>query len=122
MDKLTYTRFANNAITIDLHNGYTVIAMKLFDRSTGNYEVTLYIKDNTINLLDLIEAQEKVTFYADNRTINSSILNYIAHLLSDGFFDYYINRYNYMMKCFDRGNELFEKERLLNIRNIGDVV
>jgi len=115
MNKLTYTRFANHAITIDLHNGYSVIAMKLFDKNTENYEVTLYIKDNTINLLDLIETQEKVPFYTDSKTINSSILRHVANLLSDGFFNYYINRYDYMMKCFDRGHELFEKEQLSDV-------
>lgn len=112
MDRLTYTKIGNDTIAIDLHNGYTIIAMKLFNHKTKKYKVTFYIKDNTVDILDLIEKQEKVEFDANYKTINSAILKYVATLLSEGFFDYYIQRYDYMMKCFDRGHELYEKERL----------
>ena len=47
-----------------------------------------------------------------SKIINKAILKHVATLLSDGFFDYYINRYEYEMKCFDVGNNLAEKERL----------
>lgn len=112
MNKLTYTKIGNDTIAIDIQNGYTIIATKLFNHKTKNYEVTLHIKDNTVDILDLIEKQEKFEFNANHKSINSAILKYVAVLLSDGFFDYYIRRYDYMMKCFDRGNELYEKERL----------
>lgn len=112
MNKLTYTKIGNATIAIDIQNGYTIIAMKLFNYETKKYEVTFYIKDNTVDILDLIEKQEKVEFSANHKFINSVILKYVAVLLSDGFFDYYIRRYEYMMKCIDRGNELYEKERL----------
>jgi len=112
MNKLTYTKIGNDTISIDLQNGYTVIATELFNHETKKYEVTLRIKDNTVDILDLIEKQEKVEFNANYKTINSAILKYVAILLSDGFFDYYIRRYDYMMKCFDRGHELFEQERM----------
>ena len=29
-----------------------------------------------------------------------------------GYFDYFVERYEYELKCFERGNELFEMERL----------
>jgi len=112
MTKLTYTKIGNDSIAINLQNGYTVIAMKLLNPKTMKYEVTIRIKDDNIDMLDLIEKQEKVEFDANYKTINSAILKYVATLLSNGFFDYYIKRYCYMMKCFDRGHELFEKERL----------
>lgn len=112
MNKLTYTKIGNDTIAIDIQNGYTIIATELFNHETKKYEVTFRIKDNTVDILDLIEKQEKVEFDVNYKSINSAILKYIAVLLSDGFFDYYIKRYDYMMKCFERGNELFEKERL----------
>lgn len=114
MSKLTYTKIGNDTIAIDLQNGYTIIAMELFNREIRGYEVTFYIKDNTVNILDLIEKQEKVEFNANYISINSAILKYVATLLFDGFFDYYIRRYDYITKCFDRGHELFEKERISN--------
>jgi hypothetical protein len=57
-----------------------------------------------------MEKEEKIEFDCDRTTINASILKHIASLLSKGFYDYYIKRYQYMMNCFDRGNALFEKE------------
>jgi len=112
MNKLTYTKIGNDTIAIDLQNGYTIVAMELFNHETKNYEVTFYIRDNTVNILELIEKQEKIKFRADYKIINSAVLKHVATLLSDGFFDYYIQRYGYMMQCFDRGNDLFEEERL----------
>ncbi len=112
MNKLTYKKIGNDTLAIDLQNGYTVIATELFNHEAKKYEITLRIKDNTVDILDLIEKQEKVEFDANYKTINSAILKYVATLLTDGFFDYYIKRYDYMMKCFDRGHELFENERL----------
>ena len=55
---------------------------------------------------------ESVEFNVNYKTINKAILKHVANLLSDGFFDYYIDRYDYELKCFDIGNELFELERL----------
>ena len=112
MDKLTYKKIGNDTISIDLHNGYTVIAMQRFDYDLKTHKITLYIRDNTSTLLDLIEKQENVEIEAENKSIYSVILKHIANLLSEGFFDYYVKRYEYMMKCFDKGHELFEAERL----------
>ena len=36
----------------------------------------------------------------------------VSELLHRGFWDKEIEKYMYMMKCFDKGNELFEEERL----------
>ena len=40
--------------------------------------------------------------------INNRVLKYVATLMEEGFFDYYMQRYDYMLRCFDKGNELFE--------------
>jgi hypothetical protein len=112
MNKLTYTKIANDTISIDLHNGYTVVAMELFNYDAKKYEVTFYLKDNNINMLDLIERMQNTEFDTTYKNINSAILKYVATSLSNGDFNYYINRYDYMMKCFDKGNSVFETEWL----------
>ena len=104
MKTLTYTRISDSVLSINLHNGYTVIA----------------IKGNDIDTLELMEKQDNIEFIADRKSINSVIIKHVATLLSEGFYNYYIERYDYMIKCFERGNELFEKERLN--RNSGGVV
>ena len=114
MQRLKYEKFnnSNDVITINLHNGYTVIAVTGFDAENGVYTTTLFLKDNTIDTWKLIEKADKLVFHANNNTINSAILKQMSTFLDEGFFDYYIQRYEYEMNCFDIENEIAEKERL----------
>ena len=43
---------------------------------------------------------------------SSAKLKQVSTFLEEGFFDKYIERYEYETKCFDIGNEQMEKERL----------
>ena len=114
MQKLKYEKFnnSNDVIAIDLHNGYTVIAVTGFDAENRVYNTTLFLKDNTVDNWKLVEQADKLEFHANQNTINSAILKQISVFLEEGFFDYYIQRYEYEMKCFDVGNDLAESERL----------
>ena len=71
------------------------------------------LKENTVDKWDLIEKAEALEFNVDYKIINKAILKHVATLLSDGFFDYYIDRYEYELKCFDIGNDIVKKERLI---------
>lgn len=111
MNKLTYTRLGDSVIAIDLKNGYTVIA--LYGWYKGTYYSRFLLKDNQIDNWSLIEKLEKVNFEKANyNTIRSAILKYVAALLDENFFDYYVKRYEYEVKCFEFGNEHYEKEKL----------
>ena len=114
MQRLKYEKFnnSNDVITIDLHNGYTVIAITGFDTENRVYTTTLFLKENTIDTWKLIENTENLEFHANQNTINSAILKKVSEFLKEGFFNYYIERYEYEMKCFDKGNGIYEKERL----------
>ena len=114
MQRLKYEKFnnSNDVITIDLHNGYTVIAVTGFDIENGIYTTTLFLKDNTIDTWKLIENAENLEFHANHNAINSAILKQVSTFLQEEFFNYYIQRYEYEMKCFDKGNSIYEKERL----------
>ena len=113
-NKLTYAEYrgCKDILTIDLHNDYTVIAIKSWEPDEHKYYVQLMLKEKTVDKWDLIEKAESLEFNVDYKIINKAILKYVATLLSDGFFDYYIQRYEYELKCFDIGNEIAEKERL----------
>lgn len=114
MEKLKYEIYngCKDILAIDLHNGYTVIAIKSWNLDEQKYVVQLMLKENTVDKWDLIEKAESVEFNVGHKIINSAILKHVATLLSDGFFDYYIQRYEYELNCFDIGNEIVEKERL----------
>ena len=115
MQRLKYEKFnnSNEVITINLHNGYSVIAVTGFNIENEVYTTTLFLKGNTIDTWKLIEKAENLEFNANQNTINSAILKKVSEFLKEGFFDYYIERYEYELKCFDIGNEIAEKERLI---------
>ena len=119
MQKLTYEEYrgCKDILMIDLHNEYTIIAIKIWNKEKENYTVELRIKENTVNKWDLIDNRndskpEEFVFDTNYRYINSAILKYVSQLFEEGFFDYYIDRYNYEIKCLNRGNSLYEEERL----------
>lgn len=105
--RLKYERFMNtdNIITIDLHNSHTIIAIIGKDR-TGTYDVQLMLKENTVDKWDLIEKAEHLKFNVTKNIIYSAILKTVSIYLEEGFFNYYIDRYEYELKCFEIGNEL----------------
>ena len=112
MNKLTYKKITESLIEIDLQNGYTIRAIIVPNKEENNYEVSLELKDNETSLFDLMGDFEHLTFNATNRTIYSAVLKEVATLMENNMLDKYFDRYEYMLDCFDRGNELFEQESL----------
>ena len=112
--KLKYEKYNNsdNVIIIDLHNGYSVIAITGLNYEKQIYNTTLFLKENTIDDWKLIEKAEHLEFDASYKTINSAILKQVSDFLNEGFFDFYIQGYKYELECFNVGNEIAEKERL----------
>ena len=110
--RLKYEKYnnADNVITIDLHNGYTVIAISGLTKD--KYTTTLFLKKNSIDDWKLIEEAEHLEFDVSYMTINSAILKQVSDFLKEGFFDRYIQGYEYELKCFGFGNEIVENERL----------
>ena len=111
--RLKYEKYRgmDNIITIDLHNGYTVIAIIGKDENDA-YDVQLMLKENTVDKWTLIEKAEHILFKKDTKNIYSAVLKTVGRYLQEGFFDYYIKRYEYELKCFDIGNEIEEQKRL----------
>ncbi len=67
-----------------------------------------------VDILDKIDGLEPFAFNANYKTVNSVMLKYVSSLFSEGLLDKYMSRYEYMMKCFDKGNDIFEEEILSN--------
>ena len=80
MQRLKYEKInnSNEVIMIDLHNGYSVIAVTGFDIENKVYITTLFLKDNTIDTWKLSEKADKLVFHANNNTINSAILKQVS--------------------------------------------
>lgn len=108
--KLVYETYkgCKDIIVIDLHNGYSMVAIKGWNNEKKCYVVELRLKENSIEKWDLIEKAEAIEFNADYKTINREILKHVGTLLSEGFFEYYINRNKYELKCYNKGFEYYE--------------
>lgn len=108
--RLKYERInnSNDVIKINLHNGYTVIAIS--GHVEEEYTTTLFLKDNEIDTWR--EVEDGVTFVANFKTINSAILKHVSTLMDNGTMDKYIESYVFEEECTGRGIEIVEKERL----------
>lgn len=112
--KLKYQEYkgCKDILTIDLHNDYSVIAIKSWNEKENKYYVEFRITENSVDKWDLIQKLESVEFCTNYRIINKAILKYVSTLLEEGFFGYYIERYEYEMNCFTAGNEIEEERRI----------
>lgn len=120
--RLKYNKYKNmdNIITIDLHNGYTIISF--ISKNTKNeFDVTLMLKENTIDTWMLIEDFEHIIFNSNIKNIYSAILKTVSISFHHGYFDYYFARYEYEIHCFvikDRLSEILLKNYNLTLSNL----
>lgn len=104
---MRYEIIADTAITVDMNNGYSILAMSRWNKEERLYNTTLYIKKNDIDRFDLIDIALSVE--TDNKKeLCMKVLKYVEN--TD--FTYYVNRTKYELDCFERGNALYEKEKL----------
>lgn len=115
MAKLSFVRKADSVISIDLHNNYSVIATVSYSFEEQEYKVALYLKYNGLDIIQSMDDFENIEFATTSKTVYVAVLKSVATLLSERKFDRYIRRYEYIMECFERGNEEIEKERLNNV-------
>ena len=104
---MRYKIIADTSIIVDLHNGYSILAMSRWDKEERLYNATLFIKKNEIDRYDLIDLTLRVE--TDNK---KSLCMEILKCIEDTDFTYYVNRTKYELDCFERGNALYEKEKL----------
>jgi hypothetical protein len=114
MEKLTYVyyRGCENILQMNIGNGYSVLAIKTYDKDLRKYLVEMYLKEESISDWKLIEEAESLEFVTSYKKIDSAILKTAAKFIEDGFFDYYIKRYEYELRCSDIGNEILETETI----------
>lgn len=107
---LRYKILSNNVVEVDLENGYKVIAMANWNNEKKKYYTTLLLHENTVSKWDMLDEAIEVEMGSDIKSIKRDMAQYVTNLFTDGFFKKYIDRYEYELKCFDRGFEIMEKE------------
>lgn len=114
-------RYKNKGYTIEIalpeecgHKDYSVECTYQFDKEKEKYLLSMWLKRNDIDDKYKIDSQEIDTQYISGtkENIRQNICRIVEQASSSGFFDFYIERYKYTHKCFEKGNEIFEEERL----------
>ena len=106
---MRYENVATNTISIQINDNYSVIAMVTWNGKRKNYNINFYLKRTDIDLLDYIYAEKDVFENSDITSIKRDIVRYIETEYKKKTFKKYIIRYEYMLKCFDKGNDYYER-------------
>lgn len=96
------------------YKGYSVKCTYKYNKTKEKYSLSMWLKRDDIDDDFKIDSQEIDTQYipGTRETIENNIFRIVEQASLSGYFNYYIERFEYTYDCFDRGNELFEKERL----------
>jgi len=87
--------------------GYSVKCSYKFNEKEQKYLLSMWLTRSDIDNDFKIDAQ----YIPGTRgTIRENIIKIVEYALLINYFDRYIQRYEYELKCFDRGNELLETE------------
>lgn len=117
-------KFKGNTLTIELsgfgYENYFVECAFHFGKQKGKYALSMWLNRHDMEDRMMLSSKKVDTQYipGTRNTIVENICR-IVHQAStvsnkDGvrYFDYFVERYEYELACFERGNELFEQERL----------
>lgn len=124
LKELMQPKFKGNTLIIELsdfgYKNYFVECAFHFDKQKGKYALSMWLNRNDMEDRMRLSSKKVDTQYipGTRNTIVENICR-IVHQAStvsdkDGvrYFDYFVERYEYELACFERGNELFEQERL----------
>ncbi len=116
-------KYKNKGYTIEIdlpeecgHKGYSVECTYQYDKEKEKYLLSMWLKRYDIDDKFKIDSQGIDTQYisGSKETIRQNICRIVEQASLSGYFQYYIEKYEYTYKCFDCGNELFENERVGN--------
>lgn len=85
-----------------------------FDKPEGKYSLSMWLNRSDMEDRMRLSSKKVDTQYISGtkETIIENICRVVHQACMSGYFDYFVERYEYELKCFERGNELFEMERL----------
>lgn len=96
------------------YEGYSVKCTYIYNKQKEKYKLSMWLRRNDIDDDFKIDSREIDTQYISGtrETIEDNICRIVEQASISGFFDNYIEQFRYTYNCFERGNELFEQERL----------
>ena len=107
------------------YKNYVVECAYHFDKREGKYSLSMWLNRHDIEDRMCLSSKKVDTQYifGTKETIVENICRVVHQAATvatdDGskYFDRFVERYEYELACFERGNGLFEQERLNNTNN-----
>ena len=127
LKELMQPKFKGNAIMIELsdfgYENYFVECAYHFDKPNGKYSLSMWLNRTDLEDRMMLSYKKVDTQYISGtrETIVENICRIVhqaATVESENgvrYFDHFVERYEYELACFERGNELFEQERLVKL-------
>ena len=122
-------KYKGNTLEINLtrwgYQNYIAECTYYFDKREGKYSLSMWLnRDDIEDRMRLASKKVDTQYISGTReTIIENICRIVhqaataANENGKKYFDRFVERYEYELKCFERGNELFEQERLHNTNN-----
>lgn len=102
-------------IEIDLpeecgYSNYIAVCIYKYNKQLKKYSLEMELKNRNIGNGFRIDRQEIDTQYISGTkdTIEENIVRIVEQASLSGFFDIYINQYEYIIKCYEKGNEFYK--------------
>lgn len=122
--KMMCPKFKGQTIEFNLskwgYKDYIIECSYYFDKKEEKYSLSMWL--NRIDVDERMKISSKkidIQYISGNKeTIIENICRIVyqaamvANDEGEKYFDYFVNRYEYELKCFEKGNELFEQENL----------
>lgn len=101
------------------YKDYSVECTYRYIKSKEKYELSMWLKYDSVRDKFKIESQEVATqlIPGTRDTIVDNVCKIVEQMCDAKSFEEYIERYEYTRNCFDRGNELIEKEEIISTRD-----
>lgn len=112
-------KYKNEGYVIDVtlpeecgYEGYSVECRYKYEKIQDRYLLSMWLKRETIDNTFKIDGQKIDAQYISStrETIKQDICRIVEQASLSGFFDYFIERYEYTCKCFDIGSDIVDKE------------
>ena len=102
------------------YENYIVDCTYCFDKHEGKYSLSMWLSRNDIGDRMRLSYKKVDTqyIYGTRETIVENICRIVHQAATvtdengEKYFDPFVERYEYELACFERGNELFEQERI----------
>lgn len=110
--------YKGHTLEIDLsefgYKDYVAECTYRFVKKEGKYALSMWLcKKDLDDRMKLSSKKIDTQYISGTReNIEENICRVIHQMCISKSFDYYIGRYEYELACFERGNELFEIERM----------